>query len=660
MNYKKENKFNISLRFRYEAFSNFSSALAETDKFEDLNKCLQIHIKYFIEAFCYHITYHSTNNKLCLQNMLLKAKEIDDNPESSVFTFAREFLKNKRPWLLNLDDININQSFNRVGNIRPNIKTILSYPSYRIDGGIILIVLGNKNVYQYNQIDYKFCQLISELVAIKLDQIFAKKALNSAFNENKILLKDEIILKDEILSAKNFMENIITSMIEMLIVINSDGSIKIVNQSLLKTLGYKEEELIGKPISTILLKEDIWFKEIGMEKLIKMGTIADLENTYLTKKGKKIPVSLSYSVMKNKNDTIQGIVCVAQDITIRQELELERIKNSDIELALARKESKFKSEFLANMSHEIRTPMNGILGMSYLLSKSNLGKEQKENLDALKASADNLLVVINDILDISKIEAGKMTFEQANFSINEILKNVIYILDFKAKERSNELVYKIDEAVPEILLGDPVRLNQIFLNLIGNALKFTENGKVDVKVIAREKRDDTQTLEFSITDNGIGISKNKISKIFDSFSQAEQSTTRKYGGSGLGLTITNQLIKLQGGEIWVKSKVNKFTTFSFTLPYKIGAPDVFIKEKLKEPRDPSLNLESIKILLVEDNPINQLMAKKVLSGWKCTTDTADNGKIAIEKLKACDYDIILMDIQMPEMDGYEATKHIRN
>jgi len=198
------------------------------------------------------------------------------------------------------------------------------------------------------------------------------------------------------------------------------------------------------------------------------------------------------------------------------------------------------------------------------------------------------------------------------------------------------------------------------LNLIGNALKFTEKGRVDVKVMALEKKNDTLTLEFSITDNGIGIPKNKISKIFESFSQAEQNTTRKFGGSGLGLTITNKLIDLQGGKIWVKSKVNKGTTFSFTIPYKIGAPDVFIQEKLKEPSDPSLNLESIKILLVEDNPINQLLAKKVLSNWSCIPDTAENGKIAIEKLNTCDYDIILMDIQMPEMDGYETTNYIRN
>ncbi|MBL4715326.1 MAG: response regulator [Bacteroidia bacterium] len=474
--------------------------------------------------------------------------------------------------------------------------------------------------------------------------------------------RDLYYANKHLLDSNSYLDNIIDSMVDMLLTLNPDGNIRTANRSLLDTLGYKEKELLGNPISIILAEqEEVTFEGSGIEKLLKIGFVKDIEKTYLTKDGEKIPVLFSGSVMR-KDGKIDGIVCVAHDITIRKEIEEERLKSKASEAAKkeAVKQTKYKDEFIANMSHEIRTPMNGILGMSYLLSKTDLDEEQKENLNALTTSAENLLVIINDVLDISKIQAGMMTFEQANFSINEILKNVNYTLNYKARERSNHLTYNIVEEVPEILIGDPVRLNQILLNLIGNGLKFTENGKVDVTVKAGEKKGDIQTLEFSIADNGIGIPKNKISKIFDSFSQAEQSTTRKFGGSGLGLTITNKLVQLQGGKIWVKSKINKGSTFSFTIPYKIGTTDVFIKEKMKEPNDPSVNLESIKILLVEDNPINQLMAKKVLSGWNCTTDTAENGKIAIEKLNASDYDVILMDLQMPKMDGYEATKHIRN
>jgi len=477
--------------------------------------------------------------------------------------------------------------------------------------------------------------------------------------------RDLYYANKHLLDSKSYLDNIIVSMVDMLMVVTPDAIIKTVNQSLLETLGYKEDELIGLPVSTILANEkdeEIIYNDEVLQQLMKRDSSKDIELMYLSKTGFEIPVLISGSVMKNKNGKIDGIVCVAHDITIRKEIEEERLKSKASEAAKkeAVKQTKYKDEFIANMSHEIRTPMNGILGMSYLLSKTDLDEEQKENLNALTTSAENLLVIINDVLDISKIQAGMMTFEQANFSINEILKNVNYTLNYKARERSNHLTYNIVEEVPEILIGDPVRLNQILLNLIGNGLKFTENGKVDVTVKAGEKKGDIQTLEFSIADNGIGIQKNKISKIFDSFSQAEQSTTRKFGGSGLGLTITNKLVQLQGGKIWVKSKINKGSTFSFTIPYKIGTTDVFIKEKMKEPNDPSVNLESIKILLVEDNPINQLMAKKVLSGWNCTTDTAENGKIAIEKLNASDYDVILMDLQMPKMDGYEATKHIRN
>jgi len=316
-----------------------------------------------------------------------------------------------------------------------------------------------------------------------------------------------------------------------------------------------------------------------------------------------------------------------------------------------------KQQFLANMSHEIRTPLNAILGFTKIILKTDLEAKQKEYLDAIKISSDGLLLLINDILDLAKVDAGKMTFEQTPFKMESSISNIYKVFDLKIKEKNLELIKEYDNKIPAVLLGDTLRLNQILLNLLSNALKFTDNGKiiVSIRLLNEEKR--KATIEFAISDTGSGIPEDKLESIFENFQQATSSTSRIFGGTGLGLAICKQLIEKQGGTISVKSKVNEGSTFCFTLTFRKT-----IQENEKENGDVVSNSEikDIKILVVEDVKLNQLLMRTILEDFNFKYDIADNGKIAIEKLKTENYDIILMDLQMPEMNRFEATEYIRN
>ena len=290
----------------------------------------------------------------------------------------------------------------------------------------------------------------------------------------------------------------------------------------------------------------------------------------------------------------------------------------------------------------------------------NLDDHQHKYLNVIKKSSENLLVIINDILDLSKIEVGKMDFEKIPFSVEDALETVYHAMLFKADEKKLSFKINIGPNVPGIIEGDPTRLNQILINLAGNAIKFTANGGVTIDINEINRQGNMSMLQFSIIDTGIGISEESISKIFDSFSQASSDTTRKFGGTGLGLTISKQLIELQGGTIQVKSELGKGTSFIFTIPYTIGEK----KTGQEGPKHGDVNgveLKGIRILLVEDNPFNQMVATDTLNDLipDLVIDIAENGLIALQMLSDSNYDVVLMDIQMPEMDGFEATKKIR-
>jgi signal transduction histidine kinase len=324
----------------------------------------------------------------------------------------------------------------------------------------------------------------------------------------------------------------------------------------------------------------------------------------------------------------------------------------------AEQANKLKEAFLANMSHEIRTPMNAIIGFSDILSKRQMGAQEKEYVNTIKAAGENLLTIINDILDISKIEAGMMTFEDHNFSVSEIFISLNVMLMGKAREKNLELIFNCNRSVPDCLSGDPTRLTQIIINLAGNAIKFTTQGRVTVDVTVIKDDAETVMLEFSVTDTGIGITDDKLVHIFERFRQAESHTTRKYGGTGLGLSIAKQLVELQGGTLEVASEFKKGSVFTFCIPYKKSAQVLHVLAP------PEINysieeLSKLKILLVEDNKLNVMLILSLFSQYNLNVEVAEDGSVAVEKLKEKDFDIVLMDMEMPVMNGYEAATAIR-
>lgn len=345
----------------------------------------------------------------------------------------------------------------------------------------------------------------------------------------------------------------------------------------------------------------------------------------------------------------------------RKTQKLLQHKNEIIEAEKEKAEAseKAKHQFLANMSHEIRTPMNAIKGMTDILIRRNPKEDQKEYLEGIKQSSDSLLVIINDILDISKIEAGKIELENESFFVNELVNNVHTIMQFKAEEKGLQL--KKDIPAEQLYVkGDAIRLRQILINLIGNAIKFTEKGLVTT-TIKSDKVDDLLNLHFTVSDTGIGIDEDHEDKIFKSFEQAYSDTSRKFGGTGLGLSISKKLVELHNGKIWVESEKGKGSRFHFTIAYKMAA------EKVENAKAKTTNtniteaLKGINILIVEDNQFNAVVAQEELEDAieGVTVEVAENGAIAVEKLRSSHFDIILMDVQMPVMNGYEATKAIR-
>ena len=389
----------------------------------------------------------------------------------------------------------------------------------------------------------------------------------------------------------------------------------------------------------------------------KQKAIDDLENE------KEIAVEAAKTKAQRNISIAIGIVLLLISLlayVIFNRLKVTRQQKSIIEEQKKKVEQseKYKEQFLANMSHEIRTPMHAISGMIKILKRNNHPMTQDVFLNAMQTSSENLVVILNDVLDLSKIEAGKLEIESIPMNPKLVLENVIQILKYKAEEKGLKLSYTVEDNVPTLIMGDPTRLNQVLINLAGNAIKFTEKGTVNILMELKDEQ-----LQFQVKDTGIGISKNQQEHIFAAFEQAKGSTARHYGGTGLGLSISKQLVELQEGKIWLESEEGTGSSFYITLPLTFAEDNATVDGLISEEKLKAMtgSLKGIRVLIAEDNPFNQMIAQDdlVFHIEGIQLDTVENGALAVEKFKTGNFDLILMDVQMPEMNGFEATRKIR-
>lgn len=433
------------------------------------------------------------------------------------------------------------------------------------------------------------------------------------------------------------------------------GSLLSVNNATVQLFGIPKNEMIGMSVYNLYANPDD--RDAFMVEMNVKGAVSNYEITLKKNDGTHIECFFSSTVRKNSQNEIIGYQGIIRDVTEHKRT-TELIKAKE----LAEKSAILKERFLANMSHEIRTPMNAVLGMLNLIEDTQLNPQQKKYFEGIRISSEHLLVLINDILDFSKIEAGKLDFEKINFNLYDVLTNVVQTLGIKASEKNLDLLLHIEPDVPKNLVGDPTRLLQIMLNLVSNGIKFTYKGSVQISVNTVEEDAKHVRLHFRVKDTGIGIPADKIDLIFQSFSQVTTSTTRKFGGTGLGLTITKKLVEIQGGSIHVNSKLGEGSTFLCELRYKKTEGDAPKTEPINLKNISKQPLHNLRILLTEDNELNRVVATDTIKKWgeNIQIDAAENGKIAIEKLQTNTYHLVLMDVQMPEMDGITATQIIRN
>lgn len=449
-----------------------------------------------------------------------------------------------------------------------------------------------------------------------------------------------------LLESEFRLKNIIARSPILLFNIERDGTISMLKGKAASQLKVKPESVVGTNIR--LHEGKLPVRTTDFEKACR-----EIETHFSTEVNGR-HFDLNYIPIRNEKKEITGMMGVAIDITSFKKNEEELINTIEIKEAA----SKIKEQFLANMSHEIRTPIHGIISLVQFVLNSQIDTEQRKNLELIKKSADTLLVIVNDILDLSKIDSGKMEFEEVPFPIRDTIQTTLAAFIPKSIEKNIELKTSIADNLPENLIGDPVRLTQILNNLLGNAIKFTDQGHVSIAASVKEKNEKFTVIQIEITDTGIGIPSHKIDTVFESFTQAGSDITRKFGGTGLGLTITKQLVEMMNGSIYAISEIDKGSTFNFCIPFQNCEKETKEKET-KESTSAELP-KGTRILVAEDHDINRFIIEKMLSGWDASIDFAVTGAEAVEKAKSQSYDIILMDIEMPDMNGYSATEIIRN
>ena len=489
-----------------------------------------------------------------------------------------------------------------------------------------------------------------------LEKAVTKRTLELHKKNREIIETREKLLSE-------YSRSLIEASLDPLFVISPKGKITDMNQAAIKVTGITRKNLTGANFYDYFTDSKN-AREVYKEIFLK-GFVADYPLTI--KDQVMTDVLFNGSLYKDEQGSVLGAVVVARDITELKKVEKQLFdskmiaeqaqKDAENAQQVAESATKTKQQFLSNMSHEIRTPMNAIIGFTKVMLKTDLTKKQKEYLNAIELSGDALIVLINDILDLAKVEAGKMTFEQIPFKLSSTISSMLHLFEPKLQEKNIKLIKEYDKRIPDVLAGDPVRLNQVMLNLLSNAVKFTSVGKITVSVHLMAEDDKKVTIEFKVKDTGIGIRKENLETIFESFQQATDDTTRLFSGTGLGLSIVKHLLEPQGGHISVESTINEGSTFSFNLSFmKTKAKTEFFPDIIQL----DLKMKGIHVLVVEDMPLNQLLMKTLMDDFGFDCDFAENGKIALEKLYNNPYDIILMDLQMPEMNGFEATNYIRN
>jgi two-component system, sensor histidine kinase len=448
--------------------------------------------------------------------------------------------------------------------------------------------------------------------------------------------------------------NIIANMNLGLIEVDNEETIQFANQSFCEMSGYKMDELIGKKASKLFVRdESIEMMEMKNQQRLK-GVSDAYEILTKNKKGEPKWWLISGAPRYNDNGELIGSIGIHLDITAQKKIEHELLEARE----QAESSVKAKQIFLANMSHEIRTPMNAIIGMANQLRKSTLNTDQQFYLNIINSSANNLLIIINDILDLSKLEAGKLSLEEIGFKPKSLIEQTLQVMTHKAEEKGLILTMSFfDPEIFPVLVGDPYRINQILLNLFSNAIKFTEKGSVAINCRMLIDTAQSQTIEFTVKDTGIGMDDAFMKNLFQKFRQEDDSITRRYGGTGLGMSICKELVEYMGGKISVQSKKGEGTSVTFTILFKKGTMQQLPKKQ--EEITSSSNLSGKRILVTDDNEMNRLVAVTILKNYAVVLEEAQNGVEAIEKIKNGKFDLVLMDVQMPKMDGLEATKFIR-
>lgn len=479
-----------------------------------------------------------------------------------------------------------------------------------------------------------------------LETIIEKSSLE-LFETNKKL-------QQNVTTLTNQLNRIVSNINEIIFETDIDGNWTYLNPAWEEFTGLTVEESLGKHYSGFFGKEsnesifgDVVFKELE-DKTIKRVV------KYVNHNGEEHWASVVLKVVSNNGwyeGTIGSIVNITKLKAVENDLILARDKES--------KANKAKAEFLSTMSHEIRTPLNAVIGISHILLLEDHKEEQIENLNALKFSSEHLLGLINDILDFNKIESGVLELELREFSLENILQGLQKVFQQKAKEKRINFRIKKDSELPDILKGDSMRLFQILTNLVNNAVKFTEEGKVTLDIEVSSQTDDKVVILFQIIDTGIGIPVNKLDKIFESFTQANSNTTREYGGTGLGLAICKKLLEIMDSKLQVKSTEGEGSVFSFEVEFEKSEKSSDLLPNYGNRLQPFSSLKGLNVLVVEDYKMNILVIERFLKKWDVYHDIALDGAIAIEMAVKKEYDLILMDLQMPVMNGYDSSREIR-